>query len=157
MWHIYQFRLFTLFVRTSLKVVSEQLGFFQWEGGLRFYMCKTTLMFCLFLCCWCAQNTESIQIQNQTYIVWKLFNRLLLIDDVHVSSWCLGGPLEVKLSRALPLESYLVQCLLSTFTFYIVVFCSFTFWLAVVFFNLVFCSKISVFWQKIAVFSGFFP
>ena len=140
MWHIYQFRLFTLFVRTSLKVVSEQLGFFQWEGGLRFYMCKTTLMFCLFLCFWCAQNTESIQIKNQTYINWKLFNRLLLIDDVHVSSWCLGGPLEVKLSRALPLESDLVQCLLSTFTVHIDVSCTFTFWLIVAFFQFIVLS-----------------
>ena len=143
-WHIHQFRVFTLFVRTRLKVVSEQLGILSMgkEGVLRLDYClRPTLCFvcCSVFLCSTAQNTESIQIQNQTYIDWKPFNRLLLIDDVHVSSWCLGGPLEVKLSRALPLESDLVQCLLSTFTFYIVVFCTFTFWLAVVFFNLVFC------------------
>ena len=141
MWHIYQFRLFTLFVRTSLKVVSEQLGLFLWEGGwgLRFYNCvKPTWCFV------CFSVFDVLKMPNLykfkiKLINWKVFNRLLLIDDVHVSSWCLGGPLEVKLSRALPLESYLVQCLLSTFTFHIVVSCTFTFWLDVVFFNLVFC------------------
>ena len=127
-----------MFVRTSSTAVSEQLGIFPMGWGVRFdYWVRPTWCYVCFSVFWCAQNTESIQIQIRSHIDWKLFNRRLLIDDVHVSSWCLGGPLEVKLSRALPLESDLVQCLLSTFTFHIVV--SRLFWLVVAFFNLLFC------------------